>query len=1172
MAPIAAKTWSRLAGVGTILVVTAALLPEGAQGIFVVLVGLLAVTAVYVWTCRRLEDPRPWQWFVLAGVLFVAGNAIVVGWKVVSGHPAPFPSMADPFFVGGYVTLLTGEVVLVRRRSSDAEGDNLVDALMITAVVGVFVWAFVLGPAVQASQVGNDQRALEVVYSLFDLLAIAGATRLAVGSGSRLPSYYFLAAALGGVLLADTLISLQTGGSDRAIPVAAISCLTFVLFALAGLHPSVSRLTDPPAAREIQLTGRRLAVLCAAFLVIPLGVVVGFPLGVRFDLPILVVGSVVLGLLAVARMAGLVHAKEHKANRERLLREAGQALVMSTDRDQLYYVAAVSAATLSQITGSGACASVATYRDGRLGFGSWLGLDEDVPDSSVTVAELPASARRAVMSGESCLVEPAGGSSLASSLGLSPIRFTSALLVPLKAREHPRGVLAVVSPRTIGVELRQSIELLAGHATLALESAALAEEVARRRSERRFRALVEQSSDLVLVVGTDGLVSFVSPAIRTMLGVPEEDVLGRSPLGRVHPDDRAQATALLDRTWASAAVTDRTELRLCAGDGRYAWFELHAQNLVEEEEIGGAVIHAREVTDRKAAELRLSDSEARFRSLVQHAGDVVMVVDDKLQFSYLSPSVFRLLGYRSDELTGSALGKLFHVRDARQAVTLISTGRSKERETPIELRMRHASGRWISVETTITDLRHDPAVRGIVLNGRDIADRKALEHELRYKALHDLLTGLANRSLFIERLAATLNQLDATTKAAVIFIDLDDFKTVNDGMGHLLGDAVLIEVADRLRRCVRPGDLAARLGGDEFAVLIEGVAGSRDARRLGERILAALSEPVTLEGRELRMGASIGVALTGATQDQDGAVKGLLRDADQAMYSAKLRGKGRLQIFDPQMRTETSTRLVLTNDLAAAVKRGEVFAHYQPIVDLQTGRLIGAEALARWRHPTLGLVPPDVFIPMAEQTGVIMSVGELVLKKACATLGEYKRRHPDRSFRMSINLSIRQLEHPDFAKQVSSVIRRHKVDPGDITLEVTESLSPLDVELATTRMGQLKQMGVRLAIDDFGVGYSSLACLEQFPVDELKIDRTFISSLENGSDAHIVTSIIGLAKARSLTTVAEGVETCGGARALTNLGCDLAQGFYFSTPLDPVDLSRVPSRIWQDPEMEPVGV
>jgi diguanylate cyclase (GGDEF)-like protein/PAS domain S-box-containing protein len=1162
-----------LAGAGVILVVTAAVLPADVQGIFVVIVGLLAVTAVYVRTCRRLVDPRPWQWFVLAGVLFVAGNAILVGWRVASGAPASFPSIADPFFLGGYVTLLTGEVVLVRRRSSDAERDNLIDALMITAVVGVFLWAFVLAPAVQASQVANDQRALEIVYSLFDLLAIAGATRLAVGSGLRIPSYYFLAAALGCVLLADTFISLQTGGSDRSIPVSAISCLTFVLFALAGLHPSVSRLTEPPAPREIQLTSRRLAVLCAAFLVIPVGFAAGFPLDVRFDLPILIVGSVVLGLLAVARMAGLVHAKERKANRERLLREAGQALVMSTDRDQLYYVAALSAATLTQITGSGACVSAATCQDGRLVFGSWLGLDEDVLESaSVVLAELPVPARHAVMSGGSCLIEPEGASIVASTLGLSPSRFTSLLLVPLKAREHPRGVLAIVSPRTIGLELRQSIELLAGHVTLALESAALTEEVARRRSERRFRALVEQSSDLVIVVGTDGLVSFVSPAIRTILGVPEEDALGRSALDRVHPDDRAQAVALLDRTWATEAVTGRTELRVRLGDGRYAWFELHAQNLAEEEEIGGAVIHAREVTDRKLAELQLSDSEARFRSLVQHAGDVVMVVDDKLQFSYLSPSVFRLLGYRSDELTGRPLGKLFHVNDARHAVRLISTGRSKDRETPIELRMRHASGRWISVETTITDLRHDPAVRGIVLNGRDIADRKALEHELRYKALHDLLTGLANRSLFIERLAETLSKLDATTRAAVIFIDLDDFKTVNDGMGHLLGDAVLIEVADRLRRCVRPGDLAARLGGDEFAVLIEGVAGRRDARRLGERILAALSEPVTLEGRELRIGASIGVALTGATKDTDGTVKGLLRDADQAMYGAKLRGKGRLQLFDPQMRTEISTRLVLTNDLATAVKRGEVFAQYQPIVDLRSGTLIGAEALARWQHPTRGLVPPEVFIPMAEQTGVIMSVGKLVIENACATLGEYKRMHPGGSFRMSINLSTRQLEHPDMSKQVASALRRHSLDPGDITLELTESLSPVNVELATARMGQLKEMGVRLAIDDFGIGYSSLAYLEQFPVDELKIDRSFISALESGGDAHIVTSIIGLAKARSLGTVAEGVETCGGARALASLGCDLAQGFYFSTPLDPVELSKMPSRIWQDPEREPIGV
>ena len=1169
---VATKSWGRVSAIGAALILIAALLPRDAQAVYVLAVAALATAIVQRVTCRRVSDPGPWRWFVLAGALFVAGNAIMVVWKVATDGSAPLPSPADPFFLFGYGALLTGEVLLVRRRSSQANGDNAIDALMVTTLVGVALWAFVLSPVLIGSNLLTSERTLEVIYSVLDLAVIAGAARLAVGSGLRIPSYYLLAGALGCVLLADTFLTLQKSGSAGAVPVAVISCATYVLFALAGLHPSADRLTEPPPLREVKLTPGRLAFFCAAFLVLPIGFLTDRAWHGTVNLPLLIAGSVALGLLAVARMAGLVRAKERRTYRERLLREAGQALVAAADRDQLYYVALVSLASLMQAAENGAVVCMAAHDDDCVSFAGWLGLASDgMNGATLQVRDLPPDAQDALRSGRSFVVHPGIVRGTLSRDGVTG-GFKSLLLVPVETRHGACDALAILSRRPLEIELRQSIDLLSGQVTLALQTAALTEQIYRARSERRFRALVELSSDLVLVVGLDGYISFVSPAIGQVLGLSEHDLLGQSPLARVHPGDEALARALLDRTWAIATATDRTEVRLRQGDGTFGWFEVHAQNLSEDDQIGGVVMHIHDVTDRKQAELRLLESEARFRALVQHAGDVVMVLDSALRFSYLSPSAGRLLGCGSKELVGTPLADLLHVTNGNDAAGLIRKGISSRREVPMELRLRHSSGRLVSLDTTVTDLRHDPAVQGIVLNGRDIADRQQLERELRYKALHDPLTGLANRTLFIELTADTLDHHRDSTALAVLFIDLDDFKTVNDGMGHMMGDALLIEMAARLRHSLRPADTAARLGGDEFAVLVEGITGTEQAQQVAERILASLSEPVMLEGHELRVGASVGVALTRSTADGRHTAEELLRDADMAMYRAKLTGKGRVQLFEREMRTETSARLALTNDIANALRGDELFVHYQPIIDLHTGHTVGAEALARWRHPTLGMIPPDQFIPVAEKSGTIMALGELVLNQACTTLKAYQRAHPGDSFHMSVNLSVNQLEHPDLPRQLADVLQHHAVDPSDMVLEITESLSPVDVDSTGERLHELKDMGVRLSIDDFGTGYSSLAYLERFPVDELKIDRAFIGGLEKNGNSDIVASIINLAAARQLSTVAEGVEKGRSARTLAGLGCDLAQGFYFSRPVDPADLSGLDQPLWSDARGDPVGV
>jgi diguanylate cyclase (GGDEF)-like protein len=435
---------------------------------------------------------------------------------------------------------------------------------------------------------------------------------------------------------------------------------------------------------------------------------------------------------------------------------------------------------------------------------------------------------------------------------------------------------------------------------------------------------------------------------------------------------------------------------------------------------------------------------------------------------------------------------------------------------------------------------------GVVLNTRDLQERKALEQKLTFQAFHDPLTRLANRSLFRERVEHALDRRNASD-IAVIFIDLDNFKTINDSLGHAAGDHVLVETAHRVRSSLRTEDTAARLGGDEFAVLLED-ANVTAAARVAERIRMALGTPFWVLGQEVYISASIGIAVR---RDTDTA-SDLLRNADVAMYTAKSKGKACFEIFEPAMHDAVVARLGLEAELRRAIERHEFVVYYQPIVRLETGEVIGAEALVRWQHPTRGLVAPMEFIPLAEETGLIVPLGGWILRQACHQLAEWQklRGGGDEPFVMNVNLSSRQLVRDIIADEVAAAVDESGIRASWLVLEVTETVLMADPVVAATALGHIRDLGVRVALDDFGSGYSSLSHLRRFPIDIVKIDKSFVDDVAHeGAESAIARGIIQLGKAMNIQTVAEGIEVDEQAEVLRTLGCELGQGYFFARPL-----------------------
>jgi diguanylate cyclase (GGDEF)-like protein/PAS domain S-box-containing protein len=527
---------------------------------------------------------------------------------------------------------------------------------------------------------------------------------------------------------------------------------------------------------------------------------------------------------------------------------------------------------------------------------------------------------------------------------------------------------------------------------------------------------------------------------------------------------------------------------------------------------------------------------------------------------YISPSVEDVLGYpRRQWLEERGLwDRLLHQDDEERVVSNEAECARSGEKLVQEYRLRAADGRdvWIRDEMTVVFDRQtgeDPLFYGVFL---DVSDRKRMEVELERLALYDPLTGLPNRALFGDRLRHVLARRGRDSATAVYFLDLDRFKRINDSLGHGAGDEVLREVAERLSAVVRPEDTVARFGGDEFTVLCESVGGVLEAVSIADRLQRPLRQPLRAGGAELRLSASIGVALVEADDNGDG--QHLIEDADAAMYRAKERGGARTELFDTAMRDNAVRAMRIEQELQRALEQGELRLYYQPGVDLATGQVVGAEALVRWEHPQRGLIMPDRFLGIAEETGLIVPLGMWVMSETCRHLAEWQSRPETAHLQLSLNLSARELTHPDLVSSVLGCVRDSGVDPHSLTIEVTESTAMADGDTGFRALRDLSGEGIRVAIDDFGTGYSSLEQLRRMPVDIVKVDRSFVSGMSaDSTDREIVAAVVGMGRALKLSVVAEGIETTEQAEALRDLGCDIGQGYLYAKPLPAEEMDEL---------------
>ena len=678
-----------------------------------------------------------------------------------------------------------------------------------------------------------------------------------------------------------------------------------------------------------------------------------------------------------------------------------------------------------------------------------------------------------------------------------------------------------------------------------------------RRSEERYRLMVAGSEQVFFYVhDPQHRFEYLSPSVRDVLGFAPEQLVGRPYDVLLTEDERAAAEVHggTDAALRADGSLSNYTAEVRHADGRVLTLELAETALVVNGRVAGVQGFARDITPRRAAERGLRESEERYRRIFQESRDAIYVTGVDGRFEEVNQAFVELFGYSREELLARDTSVLYASPADRQRFRdeIARAGFVRD----YEMRLLRRDGGPIDVLLSASVRRApDGTLLGYQGIFHDITERKRAAEQLAYGTLHDALTGLPNRALLVDRLEHAAERVRrGDFLSAVLFLDLDRFKVVNDSLGHGLGDRMLLECARRLEDALRPGDTLARFGGDEFTVLLEGISGLLEATHLAERLLAAVAEPFDLEGHEVFATASIGIALAATGQEDP---EELLRNADAALSRAKVLGKNRLEVFDRAMHAEAMARLRLETDLRRALDRGEFRLVFQPIVVLDTGTIDGFEALLRWRHPERGDVGPDAFIPVAEETGLILPLGRWVVEECCRQMQRWTEAGHTQ-LAMSLNLSARQFAEPDLAGYLAGALEQCGMPAHRFRLEITESVLLEQAGPALGTLMRLRDMGMVLCMDDFGTGYSSLGYLHRFPLDVVKIDRSFVSRMDRDArSAQMVHAIVNLARNLRVKVVAEGVETREQLASLRGMGCDHAQGFLFAEPLSEEQVTRM---------------
>ena len=681
-------------------------------------------------------------------------------------------------------------------------------------------------------------------------------------------------------------------------------------------------------------------------------------------------------------------------------------------------------------------------------------------------------------------------------------------------------------------------------------------EHALRDSEARYRSVAGASPIGIYEMDETPVLRFVNERWQEITGFEESAALGHNWQHIIHPDDRA----MMAEQWAASGAQGqpfRGMVRVVRPDGAVRWVMSATEPLFDEHEhLTGHVGTLDDITERLNSQ---RDTE-RLSDIVEATSDLVAISDSESRLLYMNAAARHFFGLGADAPLGDFDFTPFTPQWVQERY--INETRPALRDHGIWSGEFAYLQDGFEVPVSALFLAHhdgDGRIEFVSSVTRDISERKAFEQRLEYQATHDPLTGLPNRTLFLDRLELALARRRRSNRpVAVLFCDVDHFKVVNDSLGHGAGDRLLVALAERLRDALRPGDTVARFGGDEFVILCDELVTEHDAVAIAERANRAVHEPLKVESTEVFAAMSIGIAFAGPDTEPEV----MIRDADAAMYLAKERGRARYEIYDERMRSTLVERLDIETALRRALTRKELRVVYQPTINLESGLIVGVEALLRWEHPERGLLIPSEFIDVAEETGLIVPIGMWVVEQACRQAQRWHSEQPEgeRLF-VSVNLSGRQLDTAALIDNVADVLDRTGIDPNLLGLEITESVVMRDPEASTTALRALKDLGVRLAVDDFGTGYSSLAYLRRFPVELLKVDRAFVDGLDaetgDAEDRAIVAAVVSLAHTLGMKAIAEGVETAEQLRELRELGCDMAQGFLIAKPLTPPALDEL---------------
>lgn len=671
---------------------------------------------------------------------------------------------------------------------------------------------------------------------------------------------------------------------------------------------------------------------------------------------------------------------------------------------------------------------------------------------------------------------------------------------------------------------------------------------------RRFRAISERAYEALMIIGADRVISWTNGAFERVLGYPAASLVGASPIPLIHEEDVRALVATIERLQGTAGESGTAEFRIRGIDGSWHWMDSSATNLIDDPAVNGFVVSMRDVTTQRQAELELAAAENRYSRLVDGARDGIYTADLAGRFTSVNSGAEQITGFGRDELLAMSFLDLVAPGERVHAQELLARVMSGADEVA-ELGLVTKGGRQVFVEVSghLVDANGEQHLEGIA---RETTLRHQLEERLRHEAIHDTLTGLPNRTLLVDRIGQALARRERTQRAvAVMLLDVDQFKQINDSQGHAAGDELLVELAGRFRGVLREGETVARLGGDEFALVADGLRTHAVMVALAERVLSVFAEPFTVDGtvRELTASLGIAVASDGETPET------LLRDADTAMYRVKTAGKGGLAFFDVAMRKQLMHQLTLRKALAEAIRQNELQVHYQPIFALANDELLAVEALVRW--PSVdGFIPPEAFIPLAEETGLIVPLGRFVLTEAAGQIERWRTQSPHAlPLGIFVNVSARELGEQGFTAFLAQTLGEHGLASSDVALELTERVFVnSDDDTIAANLDALTTSGVRLVLDDFGTGFSSLSMLKRFPLSALKIDRSFVNAIDAPeAQAPITKAIISLGRTMGMSVIAEGVETGVQSDYLRGLDCPAAQGFNLGRPQTASDISAL---------------